>query len=187
MVALIRSDYNAAYFGDVVESVGLRHDAGYSNYLELQTNYVQRRNIVAFLKRHNIPKNAKILELGAGVGFMGLVATEEGYTDWTCVDWSNWTKRHEVFPVIEEDAFIYVTAQPPASFDYIITRAFLECFDQGDLDGIIGRFAMVANKQIHSTFLSAKAQFYNIKTIANWEKEFNNDIDVIIEDYRLDG
>ncbi len=186
-MVLTRNTYDAAYFGDVSESAGLRHDAGYSDYIQQQTNYIVRRRIIAFLRRHNIPKSAKILELGAGVGFMGLVATEEGYTDWTCVEWSNWCKRHEVFPIVEEDAFIYVTAQAPSSFDYIITRAFIECFAQNDLGGIVGRFATVADKQIHSTYASAKAQFYNIKTITNWEKQFNNDIDVIIEDYYQDG
>lgn len=186
-MVLQRSSYDASYFGDVIESSGLRHDGGYSDYIELQNNYKAREIIQRFLRRHAISKNAVILELGAGNGFMKLVAEEEGYTNWTAVDWSSWAKRHEVATVIEEDAFIFVTAQPPASFDYIITRGFLECFAQNDLGGIVGRFATVANKQIHSTFLSGRNAFYTIKTIANWEREFGNDLNVVIEDYFVDG
>lgn len=185
-MVLNRNKYNAAYFGDVIESGGTRHDAGYSNYLELQTNYIARRNIKKFLTRHNIPKNAKVLELGAGVGFMGLVATEEGYTDWTCVDWSNWAKRHEVFPVIEESAIVYLQAQTDNSFDYIVSRAAIECIPQNKLQTLAIETKRVAPKQIHSTFLAANLTFYNIKTLPAWEQEFLNDPDIIVEDYNED-
>lgn len=186
-MVLNRNKYDAAYFGDLDESGGTRHTAGYSNYLELETNYVTRRNIVAFLTRHNIPKTAKILELGAGVGFMGLVATEQGYTDWTCVDWSNWAKRHEVFPVIEEEAQTYLELQTDNFYDYIISRAAIECVPQNKLQALAIEAKRVAVKQIHSTYLAANLTFYNIKTLPQWEQEFLNDPDIIVEDFREDG
>jgi len=116
MVFLNRNKYGAPYFGDVIESGGLRHDAGYSDYLGFAIGWKERLIIQKFLTRHNIPKNVRILELGASIGFMGKVATEEGYTNWTCVDWSDWCKRHEVFTIIEEDALVYLNSIPDNSY-----------------------------------------------------------------------
>jgi len=186
-MVLQRNKYDAAYFGDVIESGGTRHDAGYTNYLELHTNWKQKLQIQKFLTRHNIPKTSKILELGAGVGFMGKIATEEGYTDWTCVDWSNWAKRHEVYPVTEEDGLVFLQAQTDNAFDYIVSRAFLECIPSNQLQNYATEGKRVATNHIHTTFLSANTQYYEIKTIPDWATDFLNDPNIIIEDYRKDG
>ena len=89
------------------------------------------------MTRHTISLTATVLELGAAVGFMRKVAIEEGYTNWTSVDWSNWCKRHEVSVIVEQDGFSYLQAQADNSFDYVITRALLECIDTKDLDTLI--------------------------------------------------
>jgi len=178
---LKRKDYGAPYFGD--PSQPPKHDAEYSNYIELHTNWRAKRSIKKFLIRHNIPKNAKILEGGAGIGFMGKIATEEGYTNWTCVDWSNWCKRHEVYPVIEQDVLSYLQAQADNSFDYIITHALIECIPLNQLQALATEAKRVGIKQIHATYIQPNAQFYEVKTLPEWATVFLNDLDVIIEDH----
>lgn len=129
-----------------------------------------------------------MLELGAAIGFMGKIATEEGYTDWTCVDWSAWAKANEVYPVTEQDALSYLQAQADNSFDYVISRALLECVDAKDLDTLITECNRVAtSKQIHTTYNEAPAQYYNIKSLPDWATDFLNDPDIIIENYYEDG
>lgn len=185
-MTLKQLDYDEAYFMQNSKNVDRPHKAGYTNYFELQTNYIAERNIKAFLKRHNIPKNAKILELGAAVGFMGKVATEEGYTNWTCVDWSSWCKQNEVYPVIEQDVLSYLRAQADNSFDYIISRLLIECIPTNKLQNHAVEAKRVASKHIHAVSLQTN-QYYNIKTLPEWTDDFLNDPDIIIQDFRKDG
>ncbi len=186
-MVLLQSEYDAAYFGDTVESTGLRHEAGYSDYLFYETNWIQKKRIESLLRRYTVPKNAKIVELGAGVGFMGLVAQRLGYTDWTCLDWSNWCKRHEVYPVTEEDALVFLASIPDNSLDYIISRAFLECFTDTDIDRLVNFFTTKARKQIHTTFKTGRSAYYTIKTMTDWRTKIRSSSDIIVEEYRQDG
>jgi len=186
-MVLNRSQYDAAYFGDLDESGGLRHKAGYSRYLISQTDGFEREGLEAFLLRHDIPKDVKVLELGAGIGFLGKVATDQGYTNWTCVDWSNWCKRHEVYPVIEEEALIYLQAQPDNSFDYIISRSLIECIKPNELQDHAIESKRVGIKQIHTVSLEVNTKFYTLKTIPEWATQFLNDPDITIEDYFRDS
>lgn len=158
---LTSKDFSPAYFGDIEESRGLRHDAGYTNYLELETNYIAERNIKKFFTRHNIPKTVRVLELGSAVGFMGKIAKQEGHTDWVCVDWSNWCKRHEVYPVIEQDALTFLTSQDDNSFDYIISKAFLECFNDDALKILKIEMDRVGKNQIHYLYKEPNPLYYN--------------------------
>ena len=175
------NQYDAAYFGDIESD--LKRKSGYSNYLELHTNYIAKRNIKKFLIRHAIPKNAKVLELGAAVGFMGKVATQEGYTNWMCVDVSSWCKKHKVFPVTQQNALSYLRAQANNSFDYIITRALIECIPANQLQNYAIEAKRVAKKQIHTTYIESNTRYYIVKTLPEWTSDFHNDPDIIIEDY----
>jgi len=178
-MTLKQNEYNESYFGD--PNSPLKHKAGYSNYLELQTNWVQRERIKKFLIRHNIPKNSKILELGAAVGFMGKIATEEGYKNWTCVDFSLWCKKNELSPIIEQDALSYLQSQPDNSFDVIVSFALLECLSNPSLVTLYQQMRRVGIKQIHQTFEESNSKFYNIKTLADWKSLLSQD--TVIEFY----
>lgn len=187
-MVLNQSEYNEIYFKKtVIDNIEQNHVAGYTNYIRQHTDWIEKRTIQRFLKRHNIPKTAKILELGAAVGFMGKIATEEGYTNWTCVDWSAWCKANEVYPIIEQPALTFLKAQADNSFDYIISRSFLECFANNDISKLVAHFARVTLKQIHTTNLNARSDYYTIKTQTNWESKIKAGQNIIIEDYFLDG
>lgn len=189
-MVLNRNKYDAAYFGDVIESNGTRHVAGYTDYLELENNWKTRRQIVRFLARHAIPLNAKVLELGCGNGFMKLVATEQGYTDWTAVDWSAWCKLHEVAPIIEEDGVVFMDAQPADTYDYIISRAVLECIPDNQLQATsvaILRVGKPGGQRIHTTFLeTGEPSFYNVRTLPEWGALLIADPNLTLEDYNED-
>lgn len=187
MTVLTKPQYDESYYRHDSLNVSNPHKAGYQDYLEGQVNWKEKQRIQRFLTRHNIPKDAKILELGSAIGFMGKIATEEGYTNWTCVDWSSWVKANEVFPVIEQDALSYLQAQADNSFDYIITRALIECLPTNQLQNHATETKRVATKQIHTTYLSGNTTYYNIKTLPDWTSNFLNDPDIIVEDYFKDG
>lgn len=148
--------YDAAYFGDVITSGGLRHEAGYSNYLEI----VKEK---PYLKRADRAFNAvsgKILELGCGVGTYAKEALNRGL-DWTALDSSNWCKRHEVTKIIEQDALTYLRSQANNSFDYIVSFGFIECFDNGGLEALKTEMDGVGRNQLHYTYKKPNPLYYN--------------------------
>lgn len=155
-MVLNNSEYNAAYYGDVKESGGLRHDAGYSNYLEI----IKEK---AYLKRSEDVLNkvsGKILELGCGVGTYAKLAREKGL-DWTAIDFSEWCKRHEETQIIKAEAESFLLSQADNSFDYIVSFAFIECLKDDDLRVMQIQMDRVGIKQIHSTYKNPNPLYYN--------------------------
>lgn len=160
-MVLTQSQYDAAYFDDREESNGLKHSAGYTEYLKFQTDHVRKAKILDFLNKHKIPKDATILELGAAVGFAGLIAKEQGYKNWTCLDWSDYCKKHEVYPIIKQDALTWLKTLDDNSYDYIISFAFLECCNNDGLTNCKTEMDRVAVKQIHQCHERPNPLYYN--------------------------
>lgn len=153
---LSRSQYDAAYFGDIIESGGLRHEAGYTYYLDL----IKEK---PYLKRSDRVFNTaseRILELGCGIGTYAKIALSRGL-DWIALDWSLWAKQHEVTPIIEEDALTYLLAQANNSFDYIVSFGFIECFTDGQLLVLKNEMDRVGINQIHLTYENPNPLYYN--------------------------
>jgi cyclopropane fatty-acyl-phospholipid synthase-like methyltransferase len=86
-------------------------------------------------------KNAKILELGCGAGFLLKYLKTEGFTDFVGVDVSGEqiaiAKREEL-PAIEADASNFLTNHPN-TFDVVIAIDFIEHFTKDEIFSIIGK------------------------------------------------
>lgn len=178
-MVLNAEDYDAAYFG-YIES-DLKRKSGYSNYLELQTNYIAKRNYEKFIASHNFKAKDKILELGAAVGYFGKIARVNGLNV-KCVDVSQWCYDNRMHPDFEKaDAFEFLPGVQDKSFDYIISFGFLECFADTKLQALVILMNQVAKKQIHVIYKEGKSQWYNIKTISQWKSFFDDS--AIIEKY----
>lgn len=181
-MTLTRNEYDGAYFGD--PNFDLKHRAGYTNYKAQCSQSHHERKLKQFLESHNIPKDAKVLELGAGTGYLGKIARENGYDHWICVDWSQWCQDNKVFPeLINQDAIEYLQLQQNKSFDYIISRGFIECFTATELITLANECLRVGKKQIHSTFLEVNSNYYTVKDLENWKTLFGNIDDIIVENY----
>jgi len=187
MVFLTISEYDAAYFGDLVESGGLAHDAGYTDYLE-KVNRKHRFDVGTPNKPYNVKneghkklleteglENAAIVELGGGTGTLGQVMIEEGFT-WHVVDVANWCFRHKVIPDInftEQDALSYLQAQGNNSIDAIFSTSFMVIFDTPDLQPLIDEMRSKSKRQIHFIEERPNPTYYQVRTLEQWRDDFN--------------
>lgn len=160
----------AAYFGDMKASGGLKHEAGYSNYLDSvkQSGYLKHAEYV-------LDKvSGKILELGCGIGVYAKEGISRGL-DWTAVDILTWCKEHEVTSIIKSDALAYLQTQDDNSFNWIVSFAFLECIPNPDLLQLYNEMKRVASTgQIHSTYKSPNSTYYESRTIAEWKQDLSD-------------
>ena len=150
------SDYNAAYFGDIKESGGSRHDAGYSEYLDI----VKEKPYLKRCERVLNVVSGRILELGCGIGTYARIARSRGL-DWTAIDSSDWCKRHEVTNIIKTDALSYLKSQSDNSFDYVVSFAFIECLGDTELRIIKKEMDRVGIKQLHYSYENPNPTYYN--------------------------
>ncbi len=186
MATLERTVYDAAYFGD--PNSDTKHRAGYSNYIEQSEQSHHQKKLNKFLNDHEIPKNAKVLELGAATGYLGKLATVNGYTNWTCVDWSQWCQDNKVYnSLINQDAIEFLESQSNKSFDYIISRGLIECFTDIELVTFAKECLRVGKKQIHTTFETPNTQYYTIKNLDNWKTVLGNNPNITVENYNKIG
>ena len=185
-MTLSRDEYDGAYYGD--KNFDLKHRAGYSDYKEQCEQSYHKKSLEKFLDNHKIPKDVTVLELGGGQGHLAKLATEKGYSNWTCVDWSQWCQDNKVYDsLVYMDAIAFLQAQPDNSFDYIISRALIECFTDSELIIFAKECFRVSKKQIHATFGEPNSKYYTVKNLNNWKTVLGNTPDIIVEDYRKDG
>jgi len=192
-MVLTTDQYDAAYFGDTVESGGLRHDAGYSDYLETTKKFEANKFGKVFNRKAEEWKklletlgleNTQITELGGGTGTLAATMLEDGF-DWTCVDVSNWCFRHKEIPdenFIEQDALTYLGLQGNNQIGAIVTTRFIDCLDDTDAQIMIDEMRRTTRKQVHVVDEQANATFYNIRTLEQWRDDFswpNNNITLI--------
>ncbi len=187
MVALTTDEFEAPYFGDTVESGGLRHDAGYTHYLEkanAKTRFdLSNRNRNYNLKRETIKKqletegleNASIVQLGGACGHLAADMIEEGFT-WEVVDVSNWCFRHKVIPdniFTEQDALSYLQAQGNNSINAIFTTRFLVVLATVDIQPLIDLMRSKSQRQIHYIDENPNATYYQVRTLEQWRDDFS--------------
>ena len=155
-MVLDRLDYNAAYFGDDSERNGSRHDAGYSDYLDIvkEKPYLRRANRVFSTV------SGKILELGCGIGTYAKIAKDAGF-NWTALDFSDWCYRHRETRIIKQDALSYLKAQRDNSFDYIVSWGFIECLSDEELRIMKTEMDRVATNQMHLSYKNPNSLYYN--------------------------
>lgn len=178
-MVLKTEDFDAAYFGDVESD--LKRKSGYSNYLEGQTNYLQKRLYEKFIASYNFKSGDKILELGAAVGYFGKIARVNGLNV-KCVDVSSWCYENRLHPDFEKaDALEFLPGVQDKFYDYIISFGFLESFDDVKLQALIILMNRVAKKQIHYIYEEGNPEWYNIKTNSQWQTFFDDS--TIIENY----
>lgn len=187
-MVLTTDEYDAAYFGDVVESGGLRHDAGYTDYLEQsrKQSFNESNPGKVFNKRSEGFKklletegleDTQIVELGGGPGDLAEVMLEDNF-DWTVVDVSPWCQAHSspFIPAqnfILQDAQSYLEAQNNNSIGAIVSARFIECLDDTQAQALFTEIRRVTQKQIHFVSEIANPLFYNVKTLEQWRDTFN--------------
>jgi len=185
-MVLLPSEYDAAYFGDVIESGGLRRDAGYSDYLQEVQKYrfnpanpTKPFNPTAEMWKKLLEveglENAQITELGGATGALGVSMLDDGF-DWTVVDVANWCFRHKQVPdinFIEQDALSYLQAQGNNSIGAIVSVRFMDCLADVDAQILIDEMRRKTQQQIHFIDEVANVLFYNVKTLEQWRDNFN--------------
>lgn len=185
-MTLSRNEYDGAYYGD--KNFDLKHKAGYTNYQYQCKQANQQKYLERFLKTHKIPRDAKILELGAGLGHLGKLARVNEYNNWTCVDWSQWCQDNKVYDsLVNMDAIEFLKSRLDKSFDYIISRGLIECFTDIELITFARECFRVGKKQIHATFVKPNSKYYTVKNLDNWKTVLGNIPDIIVESYFENG
>lgn len=177
-MVLKRDEYDAPYFG--ADESDLKRKSGYSNYLELQINWVAEKRWKDFIVKHNLKSTDKILELGGAVGHFAKVARKQGLKV-VCVDWSQWCLDNKMISnLIQEDALTYLQSQPDDSFDVVVSFAMLDCIPIDQLSLLYQEIKRVAPKQIHQIYQGRNPRYYNVHDLAYWNLLFE---DAVIEPY----
>ena len=181
--------YNPAYFGDTIESGGIKDVNGYTGgYLETgQRNRFDSGNeanpynpeikrIIDDIESRQTFNNIDVLELGGAVGFYAEYAKDLGVKSYDVIDVSNWCFRHKVVAVdnfIEADARTALLTRRRNQYNLVWSKQFLECIDDADLPSLITEMNRVAlTRQIHivteTINTSDTRNNYNLKTLAQW-------------------
>lgn len=176
-MVLKKIEYDAAYFGDTESD--LRRKSGYSNYLELETDWIAEKKWKDFIARHNLKPTDKILELGGAVGHFAKVAREQGLNV-VCIDWSQWSFDNKVIPdLIQEDALTYLQTQPDNSFDVVVSFTFLDCIPTDKLSLFSQEIKRVATKQFHQLYERRNPSYYNSHELKYWQSLFSKGVEMI--------
>lgn len=183
------SRYNATYFGDTVESGGLKDVAGYTGgYLEKgQRNRFDEgqeafpynpeiKAIITEIESRQTFNNIDVLELGGAVGFYSEYAKDLGVKSYDVIDVSNWCFRHKIMSVdnfIEGDAITVLPTLRRNQYNLIFSKQFLDCIDDIDLPVLIAEMNRVTlTRQIHIITETINRDdtrdLYNLKTLAQW-------------------
>jgi len=162
---LTRAEYDGAYFGDPESDI--RRKAGYSNYLELDTNWKLKKKYQDFIDKHKLQLSGRILELGAAVGYFGKIARENNLNI-VSVDWSQWCYDNKCSDLTNEDALTFLKAQPDSTFDIIVSFHFIECLTDEQAKELEIEMKRVAPKQIHVTQRDPNEKWYTRHTPDEW-------------------
>ena len=187
-MVLDTSRYDAAYFGDTIESGGLRDINGYTSYLErIKKNRFdegqesfpynsQVHDLLTKFESINL-SNFTFLDIGGAVGWLGdYLKNKRNALSYDVLDVSNWCFRNKVPEVdnfIEGDARTVLPTLGRNAYDVIISTQFLECIDDADLPDLIDNMNRVAQRQqihmITETFTDLQVRTnYNVKTLQEW-------------------
>lgn len=179
-------DYDAAYFGDVEESDGLKHEAGYTDYLF----QVTRKDRFDEEKKDQ-PYNARIkklidkvsdkdfsdltvLDIGGAIGPYSEYGKSLGIKSWTVMDVSDWARRHVLDGVdrfVLGDARTEIVNLKKDQYDVIFSSQFLDCMPESDIELFIKEMNRVSKyRQVHIITESANEKYYNSKTLKEWSK-----------------
>ena len=205
MPVLQPSQYNQAYFkGRLVE---YPHTAGYTDYDRVNYNRIaigylglteEESTGTPFgdlIKAINIRNNlagSSIMELGCAYGYLVAEGRKQGLEMYG-IDVSQWA-YDQADPVYAQpymtvgDARTIINTWRNNQYDFVISRWFLECMSDTDINGFINKLNRGTKvKQIHIINPTVRADYYNQKTLQQWVDKFdwdagtifiaNNDID----------
>lgn len=183
--------YNAAYFGDIVESGGIKDIAGYTG--GYKTHATEKFRFTEGLE--NLPfnpkwrdltqaisvninfTNKKILDVGGAIGpFADEGKNTLGARVYDVIDVSNWCARNvlpDVDNFLEGNALDVLPTLRNNEYDIILSMQFLDCIDDTDLPTLISEMNRVSKtQQLHwvteTINRSDTRDFYNLKTINDW-------------------
>lgn len=206
-MVLPKERYNAAYFGDTVESVGIKDVAGYTGgYLEkgnrnrfdsgneanpYSSHIKPMIDAIESLQTFNLNS---VLELGGAVGFYAEYTKEFGATLHDVIEWSNWAFRNKIASIdtfTEDDAKTVLPTLATNQYNLILTCQFLECVADADLPALITEMNRVAStKQIHVVTVTINRDdtrgYYNLKTLAEWATQGFNAGTILVDQETLE-
>ncbi len=162
----------------------------YKNYYneiakEYESMVPQNREIANFileqLGKEKIPRDADILEIGAGTGLVSEIIAKNGYNHLTLLDISD--KSLDIArkkPVLKTCEYIIEnlkTFNPVKRFDVILNSMSLDYFDEEELDSILRKIKQMLShqglfisvdrhiySQYHKHFKNGKTSWFNLKT-----------------------
>ena len=188
-MVLTTDRYNAAYFGDTVESGGLKDVNGYTGgYLEKgQRNRFDEgdeanpynpeiKKFIDEIESRQTFNNIDVLEIGGAVGFYAEYAKDLGVKSYDVIDVSNWCFRHKVAAVdtfTEGNALTILPTLRRNQYDLVFSKQFLDCVDDSDLPGLITEMNRITkSRQVHIITETINRDDtrpnYNLKTLAQW-------------------
>lgn len=174
MTVLKPKEYDISYFdGDKSEKT---HEAGYSTYVRQFGNPKKDSlgefwlDVAADLAFKYQLQGKTVLELGCAKGFIVKSLRDLGVNAYG-IDISEYAVGQcetEVASFIQvADVLTHLQNLPSGSFDWIISRDFLNCFTDTQIKKMIPEMNRVAVSQVHLETLKGNVKYYNMK--ANWD------------------
>jgi hypothetical protein len=191
-MVLNTKQYDAAYFGDCVESGGIKTTYGYTCYMR-QTGQ-RNRHVLGKEESPFNPRlkmlsskmvgidlaNISVLDVGGAVGFYSEYGKELGISTWDVFDLNigTWLERHKLDAVdkfITGDARTDLSKIKTNSYGMVFSSRFLDCIDDKDIPGIIKEMNRISGKiQVH-IISETSNKFYNEHELSWWAKQGFNE------------
>lgn len=169
-------DFNTPeYYG-----IGGNMLGGYGKYLAHRASYGPggldefQYQAQRFIERGGLVGRT-VIDLGCGFGSLVYWLNQQGADAWG-LDLSYPISQAQVlWPAIANkfivaDARIWVPAQAKNSWDGVISRGFLDCLTDTELEAIIPELNRICKfLQVHAVDPSNDPEYYNQKTLAEWQ------------------
>lgn len=163
MPLLPTTAYNAGYFNGL-------HPAGYTDF-SLSNNY---QYVIQVLKYINpaLYVNKSVLELGCAKGFLVHEMRKAGINA-RGIDLSEYAVSQadaDVKPFLSvADVRNGLPATKPNTYDLIISDGLLECLTDTEAVNLANSCLKVARRTVFLIWSESPAEYYNVKTVAQWK------------------
>lgn len=168
---------NFYYPIDMTKDEELRFYGKYAQYYDeftLRNNLPMAELLLNKLKELEVPRTAKILDLGAGTGIFSNIAVDAGFTEITLLDISKHmldvahTKEN-----LDDKKYIVgdiVNTDIPESFDAIVSVMMFDAIDDDKLDSVLNKLQGNLNDRGYILLIEDKDRPYFEKHFETLEK-----------------
>lgn len=175
MPVLQPNEYNISYFDG--DKTSLKHNAGFSEYKRwkrfdgIDSLGEFWKDIANKFRNDHALVNKKVLELGCAKGFivkdlrdMGVDAYGMDISQYALDNAEKESRPYLYLGDVRTDLSQFSNKE----FDFVFSIRLWECVADEDIEDLISEITRISKKQAHTISISAREDYYNVKTLQQW-------------------